>query len=195
MKNSPNHRLIPAIVFLVGTTIGIAGSAAAQSSTVRLANNHPSAETMATVEATSSLASSTNLSMRVVLALRNQSDLTQQGFKVTSANASNRTIGFTGSAAQAAAAFKVTFAASSDGRQFGNLQSPSIPQGISPLIQSIQGLDNLKARAVTPQPDVKVTKFKKAFGPPDMYEFYDETPLLTSGIDGTTSAGDCIALE
>jgi subtilase family serine protease len=153
MKNSPNHRLIPAIVFLVGTTIGIAGSAAAQSSTVRLANNHPSAETMATVEATSSLASSTNLSMRVVLALRNQSDLTQllqdlqdpssseyhrwltpeeftarfgptpediaqvsswlsqQGFKVTSANASNRTIGFTGSAAQAAAAFKVTFAA------------------------------------------------------------------------------------
>jgi hypothetical protein len=56
MKNSPNHRLIPAIVFLVGTTIGIAGSAAAQSSTVRLANNHPSAETMATVEATSSLA-------------------------------------------------------------------------------------------------------------------------------------------
>jgi subtilase family serine protease len=39
-----------------------------------------------------------------------------------------------------------------------------------------------------------VTKFKKAFGPPDMYEFYGETPLLTGGIDGTTSAGDCIAL-
>jgi subtilase family serine protease len=236
MKNLPGHRLIPAILLLIATTIGIVGSAAAQSSTVRLAGNHPSVETMATVEATSPLVSSTNLSMRAVLALRNQSDLTQllqdlqdpssseyhrwltpqeftvrfgptpediaqvsswlsqQGFKVTSANASDRTVRFSGSAAQASAAFKVTFAASSDGRLYGNVQSPSISQNISPLIQSIQGLDNLRARAVTPQPDVKVTKFKKAFGPPDMYEFYHETPLLTAGIDGTTSAGDCIAL-
>jgi subtilase family serine protease len=197
MKNLPGHRLLPAVILLIGTTIGIVGSAAAQSSTVRLVDNHPSAETIATVGATSALASSRNLSMRVVLALRNQPDLTQllqdlqdpssseyhrwltpqeftarfgprpediaqvsswlsqKGFKVTSADPSGRTVWFSGSAAQASSAFKVTFAASPDGRFFGNVESPSIPQSISPLIQSIQGLDNLRARAVTPQPDFR----------------------------------------
>ena len=225
--------LLATAVIVAGSTTSIASSVINQGSRVRLADNHPSADTMAVLGSSTALAPATNLSMRAVLGLRNQAQLTQllsdlqdptsseyhhwltpqeftskfgptpgdlaqvsswlsqQGFKVTSTNAADRTVRFSGSAAQASTAFQVTFAASADGRRFGNVESPSVPQTLSPLIQSIQGLDNLRAQSVAPEPETKVTKTKKAFGPPDMYEFYNESPLLTE-VNG--SGSDCVAL-
>ncbi len=46
-------------------------------------------------------------------------------------------------------------------------------------------------RAISPVPDVNVGG-TIAFGPSDVYSFYDETPLLSGGING--GGGDCLAI-
>jgi len=201
---------------------------------VRIANNKPSAETMASLGTTAPLPPATALMMRAVIAPQNQSALDQliadqqnptspeyhlwlapgeftrrfgptsdqlalvskwlvsQGFTVTSSSAADRAVRFTGSASQAASAFNVRLAAASDGKHFGNLDAPAIPANLARLIQSIQGLDNLHALAAKPYPEVLVTKTKHAFGPQDLYSFYDENTLLDDGVNGT--GADCIAL-
>jgi subtilase family serine protease len=118
--------------------------------------------------------------------------LSSQGFTVTSASADDRMVRFTGSASQAATAFNVRLAAAADGKHFANLDSPAIPANLAGVIQSIQGLDNLHGLLFAPQPEVQVGAKKYAFGPPDLYAFYDENPLLNDNINGT--GADCIAL-
>jgi subtilase family serine protease len=225
-------------MFTAGLLIGIALTSAtafcANPANVRLPGNPPAAEDLAAAGATSALAPARNLSMRVVMALRNQPELTQlladlqdpsspdyhhwltpgeftarfgptpddlaqvsawltqQGFTVTSASAADRLVRFTGSAGQAAAAFQTSFAATPDGHYFANVARPAVPANLAPRIQTIQGLDTLHGFGASPQPEFKVSASKHAFGPPDMYAFYDETPLLNDNINGTGS--DCIAL-
>jgi subtilase family serine protease len=224
-------------MFTAGLLVGIALSSAAfcaDSASVRLPGNPPAAEDLAAAGATNALAPTRNLSMRVVMALRNQAELTQlltdlqdpsspdyhhwltpgeftarfgptpedlaqvaawltqEGFTVTSASASDRMVRFTGSAGQASSAFQTSFAATPDGHYFASVARPAVPSNLADRIQAIQGLDTLHGFGVSPQPEVKVSASKHAFGPPDMYAFYDETPLLNNSIDGTGS--DCIAL-
>jgi subtilase family serine protease len=219
------------IVISAAPIIARAGSSA---SNFRIAGNQPGAETMAGLGTTTPLAPTATLTMRAVLAPRNQNELDQlladqqnpnspdyhhwlapgeftasfgptpdqlarvsnwlssQGFTVTSVSAANRAVLFTGSASQAATAFSVRLVAASDGKHFGNLDAPAIPANLAGVIQSIQGLDNLHAPAIRPRSEVLVSKKKYAFGPPDLYSFYDENILLDDDINGT--GADCIAL-
>jgi subtilase family serine protease len=210
---------------------------AATTASVRLAGN-PSTADLAAAGVTNALAPASNLSMRAVMALRNQGELDQliedlqdpsspdyhrwltpdeftarfgptpedlakvsawlssQGFSVTSANASDRLVKFTGSTAQASTAFQTRFVASIDGRYFANVDGPAVPAELSDVIQSIEGLDNLSGVIAAPYPNSKVKGSvgakKQAFGPPDMYVFYNEAPLLANNVNGT--GVDCIAL-
>jgi subtilase family serine protease len=221
----------------VGLAIITTSARAATTATVRLAG-HPAAADLAAAGVTNALAPASNLSMRAVMALRNQGELDQliedlqdpsspdyhrwltpdeftarfgptpedlakvsawltaQGFTVISASASMRFVSFTGSAAQATEAFQTRLAATSDGRYFANLDGPAVPAEFAGVIQTILGLNNLYGISAAPYPASKVkgsvgTK-KIAIGPPDMYAFYDEAPLLTNNING--SHADCIAL-
>jgi subtilase family serine protease len=128
--------------------------------------------------------------------------LKKKGFTIKSADASTREITFTGSVAQAQTGFAVKIAATCDGRNYANTTDPAVPADLAPLIESIDGLDNM----LHSQPAVtRVSKRDasasspnfdngqgEAFGPADLYTFYDETPLLNDGING--SGGGCIAV-
>ncbi|HTT74742.1 MAG TPA: S53 family peptidase [Candidatus Binataceae bacterium] len=125
--------------------------------------------------------------------------LTSEGFIIDSPSPSPRLIRFHGPAGTASIAFGVKFAASSDGHLFANLNEPRLPEVIAPLVDWIGGLDNLKAKIVlahllTAKAAVEIGT-SNIFGPPDIYSFYDETPLLTATpapIDGSNT--DCVAL-
>ena len=125
--------------------------------------------------------------------------LKKKGFTVTSADASTREITFTGSVAQAQTGFAVKIAATRDGRNYANTTDPAVPADLAPLIESIDGLDNmLHSKAVVSKRDSSASSPNfdngqgEAFGPQDLYTFYDETPLLNDDIDG--SGGGCIAV-
>jgi subtilase family serine protease len=129
--------------------------------------------------------------------------LKKKGFTVKSADASTREVSFTGTVAQAANVFAVKIAATADGRLYSNTADPAVPADLAPLIESINGLDNLlhsasavhrvpKRDSSASSPDAIVGDIGPAFGPADIYTFYDETPLLNAGIDG--SGTGCIAV-
>jgi len=129
--------------------------------------------------------------------------LKKKGFTVKSADASTREVLFTGSVAQAQKAFAVKIAATGDGRLYSNTADPVVPAELAPLIESVHGLDNLLhskplVRRVTKRdssassPASIVNSSGPAFGPPDIYTFYDETPLLKMSIDG--GGNGCIAV-
>jgi len=125
--------------------------------------------------------------------------LKKKGFTLKSADASTREITFSGSVAQAQSGFAVKIAATRDGRNYANTTDPKVPADLAPLIESIDGLDNmLHSKAVVSKRDSVASSPNfdngqgEAFGPEDLYTFYDETPLLNDGIDG--SGGGCIAV-
>ena len=128
--------------------------------------------------------------------------LRKRGFTVNSADASSREVSFTGTVAQAQDAFAVKISATADRRLYSNTTDPVVPADLAPVIESIRGLDNLlhsKAsvhRMSQRYPDASSPLSEiggaTAFGPPDIYTFYDETGLLGSNIDGATSG--CIGV-
>jgi len=129
--------------------------------------------------------------------------LKKKGFTVKSADASTREISFIGTVAQAENVFAVKIGATADGRLYSNTVDPAVPADLAPLIESINGLDNLlhskpavhrvpKRDSSAHSPDAIVNGTGPAFGPADIYTFYDETPLLNAGIDG--SGAGCIAV-
>ena len=129
--------------------------------------------------------------------------LKKTGFTVKSADASTREVSFTGMVAQAENVFAVKIAATADGRLYSNTADPAVPADLAPLIESINGLDNLlhskpavhrvpKRDSSAHSPDAVVNGTGPAFGPADIHTFYDETPLLNAGIDG--SGTGCIAV-
>ncbi len=125
--------------------------------------------------------------------------LKKKGFTINSADASTREITFTGSVAQAQTGFAVKIAATRDGRNYANTSDPAVPADLAPLIESIDGLDNmLHSQAVVSNRASSASSPNffngqgEAFGPEDLYTFYDETPLLNDGIDG--NGGSCIAV-
>jgi subtilase family serine protease len=71
--------------------------------------------------------------------------LQSQGFIVTSASASQRLIGFTGTVALAEQAFQATIYNFGQGSVFGNIQDPAIPAQLGVLIAQVHGLDNMIA--------------------------------------------------
>jgi subtilase family serine protease len=127
--------------------------------------------------------------------------LQHSGFTVDPATSARRSIAFHATVATAARAFGVTIAASADGKSFANLDDPAVPAAIAPLIAAIHGLSNTLHAApganFTPGAAVAVSPAARiggatAFGPDDLWTFYDYTALHDGGIDGTGT--DCIAL-
>lgn len=146
--------------------------------------------------------------------------LSDQGFLIIAANQLGITAA--GNAAIAEAAFHTTIAASPDGTVFANVSDPEIPAQFGGVISAIDGLDNtrravpllhrtstgaasLAAPVSALAADVALDSLTgsdtapeysggdgTAFGPGDFYTFYDETPLLNAGTNG--SGSDCIAL-
>jgi subtilase family serine protease len=124
-----------------------------------------------------------------------ESWLRKKGCTVNSGDASTREVSFTGTVAQAQKAFGVKIAATADGKLYSNTSDPAVPANLAPLIESIHGLDNLlhsvpaarrvsKSDSSDASPAVVANGMGPAFGPSDIYTFYDETPLASSGIDG-----------
>ena len=129
--------------------------------------------------------------------------LKKKGFTVKSADASTREVSFSGTVAQAQNVFGVKIAATTDGHLYSNTSDPSVPAELAPIVESIHGLDNLlhsqplahrvsKPAASASSPASVVNNAGPAFGPPDIYTFYDETPLLNPNIDG--GGNGCIAV-
>jgi kumamolisin len=128
--------------------------------------------------------------------------LKRKGFTVKSASARSRDVAFTGTVEKSQNAFGVKIAATADGKLYTNINDPSVPAALAPLIDSIHGLDNLlhsvpvghftSANIDAVAPDAHLNGFGNAFGPGDMATFYDSTPLLSQQIDGSNT--DCIAL-
>ena len=122
--------------------------------------------------------------------------LKRKGFTVNSADASTREVAFTGTIAQAQNAFGVKISASTDGRLYSNLADPTVPAELASVVESIHGLDNLLHSAPmvhrVSKPASIVNNSLPAFGPPDIYTFYNETPLLNLNIDG--GGARCIAV-
>jgi subtilase family serine protease len=128
----------------------------------------------------------------------------RKGFVVDSADAATRTITFSAKVAHVEQAFGVKIAANKDGSIYANTSDPVIPADIAPLVVSIQGLDNMVnvvpqvhrksggSKATADGPDAIVNGQGPAFGPQDIYTFYNETALLNSGTDG--GGTDCTAL-
>ncbi|MGA2409116.1 MAG: protease pro-enzyme activation domain-containing protein, partial [Candidatus Binataceae bacterium] len=143
--------------------------------------------------------------------------LAGQGFQVTDASLTTRTITFTGTAAQAEQAFQTHIGTFSGSQTFTNVTDPVIPAAFAGVVAHIGGLDNVHSFAPviqhfaatasgtgsspptapegadTADPQVKVGR-EDAFGPGDFYTFYDESPLIASDINGASSNGDCIGI-
>ena len=125
--------------------------------------------------------------------------LTSNGLSVQSVSeGAGREVVATGAAATVEKTFAVKIATSANGATFANLNDPAVPASLAPLIGSIRGLGNtlrFKNNLVTNAAKVKpqVTESgTTAFGPKDLWTFYDETVLNSAGTTGT--GADCIAL-
>jgi subtilase family serine protease len=95
----------------------------------------------------------------------------------------------------------VHIGATAGGRRFANREDPALPVDIAPLVGAISGLSNTGrampmvagAGLTAVSPEARINGVKRPhFGPNDLHTFYDYTPLLNAGIDG--SGADCIAL-
>lgn len=126
--------------------------------------------------------------------------LKAQGFTVKSADAATRSVVFTSDVKTAEKAFGVKIAATADGITYANTTDPTVPADLAPMIDSISGLDNTlhsvprvhrSGPAASSSPNAIVNAQGPAFGPQDIYTFYDETPLLGI-VDGTGT--DCTAI-
>ncbi len=129
--------------------------------------------------------------------------LTAAGFSVSQSKSTLWTIKFSGSVAQAEHTFATEIVSGDDGRYFANLSDPSIPADFAGEIGHIDGLDNLRGSASTMRvvpgspadsdlQSAVILNGRRGFAPSDFYTFYDETPLLASGING--AGGGCIGL-
>ena len=128
--------------------------------------------------------------------------LTGQGFKITSTARSRTFIQFSGSVAQAQAAFQTSIHRMSlNGQEhIANVTAASLPSGIAGVVGSVAGLNDfkLKPRAkvhqVRANPDPKFTSSltnTTFIAPGDFYTIYDVKPLLASSVNG---AGITIAV-
>ncbi len=148
--------------------------------------------------------------------------LTKNGFVVSGGSRQEGQIRFSGNVAQAETAFDVQIMKFGDGTQFSNTREPKIPARFVDVIGEIVGLNNLArfepelrmkpARFAAPalaRPQAIHSKLTSGlspaislgplggldttFAPPDLYTFYDETPLLNAGTNGAV-ANDCIGI-
>jgi subtilase family serine protease len=119
--------------------------------------------------------------------------LAAQGFNVKFASASQARIAFEGTVANARRAFRVRIAGSRDGKYFGNAGDPMVPASLAAKISHVAGLHNLDASYMNVKiPDSHNNQLDEGhFGPPDVWRYHNEQPLLDTGMNG---AGQCVAV-
>jgi subtilase family serine protease len=137
--------------------------------------------------------------------------LSSAGFTVKAVDLNLRTVRATASAAVVGRALDVTIV--SNGKLFANVDEPSVPAALAPLIANVEGLNNtfavkpmatpedLRLGSPSPtsdQPGATVSPEYKstlgyAFSPSDLRTYYNENALISAGVAGT-KAPDCIAL-
>ncbi len=123
--------------------------------------------------------------------------LTRQGLRVTASDIRQRSVEFSGHPATVAPAFQTALVG--DGRSYANLGDPLVPADLAPIIQAVLGLSKFSQSAPAGAggsvsfPDVTIPPVGTAFGPSDLYTFYDEKPLISGGNRGTGNP-DCIAM-
>lgn len=136
--------------------------------------------------------------------------LTSQGFKITATARSSTFIQFSGTVAQAEAAFKTSIhrlsipveanVGGQSEEHIANVTEASLPSGIAGVVAAISGLDDFKlkprvrARMVQASANPKFTSSISGdnfLAPSDFATIYDTQPLLSSSIDG---AGLTIAI-
>jgi subtilase family serine protease len=126
--------------------------------------------------------------------------LTGQGFSVTFSSAQQRRITFTGDVGTAQDAFQVHMVQSRDGKTFGNVEDPQVPASLAPKIGYLSGLDNLHGNLwntviADPPSLLGNSPTVPLFGPTDIQNFSDETPLLTATPTAFDGTGQCIAVS
>jgi subtilase family serine protease len=121
--------------------------------------------------------------------------LTSQGLRVTASDIRKRSVEFSGDAATMAQVLQIAFVG--DDHNYANLGDPLVPADLAPTIQVFLGLSRFETSApaggTDPSPNVTIPGVGTAFGPPDLYTFYDENPLISGGNRGTGKP-DCIAM-
>ena len=140
--------------------------------------------------------------------------LVSQGFQIIENNVLAHYLRFSGTVAQVQNAFGLTMV-SVGARYWANIGDPQVPSRFTGLVASINGLDNLRASysniglapgGLTPTLNVGAALSREqadrvrgqsivgtsiGFGPTDVQTFYNATPLISSGYNGS---GDCIAI-
>lgn len=104
-------------------------------------------------------------------------------------------IRFEGTVAQAEHAFAVKIRKFGDGSLFGHTDDPLVPREFAGIIGAVLGMDNLVGvQPATSNLPRKLAMIggEEAFGPSDLWTFYDETPLLSD--PANTGSGECIAI-
>jgi hypothetical protein len=119
--------------------------------------------------------------------------LQSQGFTIYRVARSRNFIVFSGTAAQAEAAFRTpihNFDVNGE-KHFSNTTSPSVPAALSGIVAGIRGLNNFRAKSHVLRskpnftaPDTSASGYWIA--PGDITTIYDIQPLYTAGITGAT---------
>ncbi len=120
--------------------------------------------------------------------------LRSQGLQVTASDIRKRSIDFSGDVDTVERAFQTVLVG--DGSSYANRDDPVMPADLASVIQAILGLSRFQqasAEGARPVPDVTLAGVGTAFGPPDLYTFYDVKPLISGGNRGTGTP-DCIAM-
>ena len=124
-----------------------------------------------------------------------------QGFNNIEVARSRTFVRFSGTAAQANAAFATSIHSfQADGQNhFGNMTDAVLPASFASVVTAVSGLDDFRPRPrvkvrTVPAPDPKFTSSVSGntyLAPGDLYTIYNTTPLLNSSISG---AGITIAI-
>lgn len=120
--------------------------------------------------------------------------LTSQGFKITATARSATFIQFSGTVAQAQAAFQTSIhKVSVDGEEhIANVTAVSLPSGIAGVVGYVGGLNDFKLKPrlrirsqVKVSPKATDPEGNHYIAPEDFYTIYDVKPLLANSINGT----------
>lgn len=138
--------------------------------------------------------------------------LTSQGFQITDDGALEPRIKFRGNVGAIEQAFNTQIQLFGDGSKFANVVEPQVPKALADAGMTILGLNNVatlvpmmrrgeSANSTTalqssssPTAEVSGGSLGDHFAPSDFYTFYDENPLLQSGIEGDGAKNDCVGI-
>jgi uncharacterized protein (TIGR03437 family) len=119
-----------------------------------------------------------------------QTWLEGQGFQIANVARGRNWIAFSGTAAQAEAAFQTEihqYMVNGE-MHFANAQNPTVPAAFNGVVSAIHGLHDFRmkpSKRATLRPEYTGGRGSHNLAPNDLATIYDISPLYTAGIDGT----------